>query len=236
VGRIKKELFEFNNKTNEILFDYCSYYEDSLILKFLNFKFENKNNEQKNREELIDLFEYDRLLSQSKMLDADSFHLLDDYNNDFQHQVTYFNLLQEEINQVFNEILYPKSMPKSLIPNGRFQALETEIQSLGSLRYELIFGELHLKWDDNIKSFRQVLFRSLVEFFKGDKNVLSNLSRCQNKECRKYYFNKKNNPKFCTPLHGKIANDKNRDQSKRHKFESSRLEYARNRIIERKYK
>ena len=133
MGRIKKELFELNSKTGEIVFDHCSYYEDSIILKFLNYKFQNKDSDRSNREKLIDLFKYDQMLSQETIIHSENFHLLDDYDNDWQKQVIYFNILQEEINNLFSNITMTEKFNTSFISYGCFQSLDSEINNLGGL-------------------------------------------------------------------------------------------------------
>lgn len=234
MGRLKRDLFEFDKKTSELIFDYCSSYEESIVFRFLNYNFDSIEPGEKEQREIIEMFMYDQMLGQNVLVE--NVVNLDDFHIKWKDQMTYFSFIQKEMKDIFLKIIAKKKgNPSGIIRNGSFQVLEGELKTLGNLKYEILFGNLSLVWDSEVKSFRQLLYRSLVTFFKGDKIVLDQLSICQNSACGKIYFNKKNNPKYCIPMHGKNAGDMKRDQSKRHKKESHNPKYARYRIIEKRY-
>ncbi len=233
MSKPKKELFEFDKETSELLFDHCEYYENSVLLKFLNYKFNNKILNSNTVKELVSVFDYDQMLSQDTLIEAKHFHLLDDYESNLEQQITYFNLLQEEIRGIFIHLFSFKRDNKFLIPEGRFQVLENYMLGLGTLRYEIVFGKLHRKWDKNIKSFRQVLLRSMVTFFDGDESILKYLCICQNKLCEKIYFNKTGNSKFCIYDCGKNHHDTVRNNKDRYRRELADPDSARSRAIDK---
>lgn len=233
MGKLKKELFEFDKHSEEVLFYHGIYLEDSIVLNFLNLNFETVGKNEKFRNIFLDLFCYDQLLSHTQILSESDFTRMSDYKEEIEEQILYFHSLQEELKKCFSDIYYQINHANRgrIIQFGPFSSLRDQISELGDLSYSLIFDDLNLIWKEKPTSFRQLLLRSLVSFFKYDKSVLKYVCICL--KCEKIYLNKRGNPKFCSSYCGKIFHEKKRNNKERMALETSDDKYARHKRIKR---
>lgn len=232
--KLKKELFEFDKNNQKVVFYYGKYLEESIILKFLNYKFENQKSDAKYLRDFAKIFEYDELLEANILIPQEEIVNLKDYYQEVGYQISYFQALQEELRPALKEViqnmLSPKVITKELISNGPYHGLEDHLEDLGELVYEPLFGDLNLKWKDKPISFIQALLRSLIGFTKYDKKFLKYVVFCNN--CDAIFINSTGRTKFCSRRCSVRFGDSKRDNRARYLKEISSLKYSRSRAID----
>lgn len=197
----KKDRYEhINEETSPI--DYYARFTESIILKFLNFDFGNEFN----ADDLAEIFS-DHYESRSKdeliaILSIDE--VINYHHADKQSVEIFFEFLQAEMRTIFNSIQNPPTYFRvknengsTRLPQGRFESLHDDIESLGNLRYEVFLGDLRSEWCEKAKGMRQLVLRSMVDFFKDNSPISKNVIECS--WCKELFLQKEEGKKrrFC---------------------------------------
>lgn len=260
MGRIKSDLFTIDKNG-----DYHGIFwelEQSAIFRFINLNFENiavskkpfgkifyensltyseSINFAKEINIIINLLNHDSLISHREYLLDTNIARLKDFNSDPELMMLYFSSIQIEFKMAFDYLLelhlcaLENHSKLSMIEKGPFDYFGNHLYKLGSLEYEVNNGHLVLSWDNEVKSFEQLLLRSMVSFFQNGGISLKYIRKCENnhecvtsinkqfknknlkKLCTKYYFNTTGNDRFCSKECRKLFGSLTRSQVGRFK-------------------
>lgn len=197
----KKDRYEFIDEET-LPIDYYAPFIESIILKFLNFDFSNEFDANDLGEIFSDHYE---TRSTSELIALLSINEIINYHHaDKQNVEIYFEFLQTEMRTIFNsiqnwspDVRVKNEDGSTTLPQGRFKSLDDEIEFLGNLEYEVSLGDLCLRWSEKATTIRQLILRSMVEFFKDNSPISKNVIECL--WCKELFLQKEEGKKrsFC---------------------------------------